>query len=141
MKLLMAALCDRATIREGLLHILGGGVTQCSLNLPCPPDLDLAVLVRAENWHEVAGHHALTTTVTHESGQLAGTVHMFWDAPKLAADSGPLPQLPVVVPIRGMTLANDGDYSVRVEVDQVELITISFTVTKADLPGVTVQIR
>lgn len=145
MKLIMGALCDRATIREGLLHILGGGVTQCSLALPGPPDLDLAVLIRAENWHEMSGRHTLTTTVTHEDGESMGTVQMAWEAPEVDPDashpSGPLPQLPVVIPIRHIALAKDGEHFVRLQVDDVELATVSFTVSKAELPGVTIQLR
>ncbi|QTU64235.1 hypothetical protein [Streptomyces scabiei] len=84
MKLIMAALCDRATIREGLLHILGAGVTQCSLaSLPSAPDLDLAVLIRAENLNELAGRHTLTTTVTHEGGALLGRIEMIWESPQI----------------------------------------------------------
>ena len=102
MKLLMAALCDRATIREGLLHILGAGVTQCSLLLPGPADLDLALLIRAEGWQDLVGRHTLTTTVTQDDGTPMGSVDMIWEVPQIDPDQQdqPLPQLPVVVPIR-----------------------------------------
>lgn len=144
MKLHMAALCDRATIREGLLHILGAGVTQCSLILPGPPDLDLALLIRAESWRELAGRHSLATTVTHENGTAAGSVEMSWEAPEIdpaSQQDKPMPQLPIVVPIRSIALTEEGRHHVRIDIDGQEMFTVEFVATKAALPGVTVQLR
>lgn len=144
MKLLMAALCDRATIREGLLHILGAGVTQCSVVLPGPADLDLALLIRAQDWGDLAGRHTLTTTVTHEDGTRAGAVELVWEAPVVdpsQQQDQQLPQLPIVVPIRSIGLAQPGEHHVRIDVDGTELGSVHFTASKAQMPGVTVQLR
>ncbi|MEV0483169.1 hypothetical protein AB0I69_21500 [Streptomyces sp. NPDC050508] len=147
MKLNMAALCDRATVREGLLHILGAGVTQTSLSLPAAADLDLAVLIRAEALNELSGQHRLTVTVRHEDGTEVGKVQLGWETPdmqaqdELALSKQPLPQLPISVPLRSLLLNQEGEHYVHLDVDDTELATVSFNVTKADLPGVTVQLR
>ncbi|MFJ5774933.1 DUF6941 family protein [Streptomyces sp. NPDC093094] len=147
MKISMAALCDRATVREGLLHILGAGVTQCSLILPGAPDLDLALLLRAERWDDLAGRHSLTVTVKHEDGTQAGKLEMGWESPHVDVEdtptsmNQPLPQLPIVVPLRGVPLTKQGEHQVQVHVDNSEIAALSFLVTKAELPGVTVQLR
>lgn len=142
----MAVLCDRATVREGLLHILGGGVTQTSLILPSAPDLDLALLFQAERLNDMAGRHALSIQVDHEDGTHIGTAELIWEAPVIEnADALPTPQpevqLPIVVPLRGMIIQNQGQIHVRAAVDGNPVAEVSFVVTKAELPGVTVQLR
>ncbi|MER5859803.1 hypothetical protein ABT131_30015 [Streptomyces sp900105245] len=143
MKLIMAALCDRATIREGLLHILGAGVTQCTVAIPGAADLDLAILIRAENWEELAGRHTLQTTLRHQDGTQVGAVEMGWEAPTTnpAEQDQPLPQLPVVAPLRNILLTHEGEYHASIAVDGTELGSVHFNVTKMHLPGVTVQLR
>ncbi|MFF9123175.1 DUF6941 family protein [Streptomyces sp. NPDC014889] len=147
MKLNMVALCDRATIREGLLHILGAGVTQCSLGLPSPPDLDLAILIQAEDWQELAGSHRLTATMSHVESDQNHVIELMWDSPRIepdddpAAPKHPLPQLPVVVPLRSIVLTQEGEHSVEVAMDGSPLAQLSLIVTKAMLPGVTTQLR
>jgi hypothetical protein len=139
-KLNMATLCDRATIREGLLHVLGAGVTRTSLALPGPVDLDLALLIRAETWTELAGRHTLAVAVSHENGNVLGNIEMGWEASQVQEDE-PLPQLPIVVPLRQIALAEEGEHHVRVEVDGVEMCDVHFQATKAHIPGVTLQFR
>lgn len=147
MKLNMVALCDRATVREGLLHILGAGVTQCSLQLPSTPDLDCALLIQAEEAHELAGQHTLRATLMHGEADRLGVVELLWDAPHVdpktdpAVPQQPLPQLPVVVPLRGVILSQDGEYRVEIEIDSTKMAEAHFTVTKAEIPGVTLQVR
>lgn len=143
----MATLCDRATVREGLLHILGAGVTQTSLALPNAADLDVALLIQADDRSEVSGRHTLSVVLKHEDGQRIGAAELIWEAPVVEqpedAPHGSLPilQLPIVVPLRGMILQNDGLHHVDVSVDGQPLAEVSFTVTKAELPGVTMQLR
>lgn len=147
MNLNMATLCDRATVREGLLHILGAGVSQTSLVLPSAADLDLAVLIRADDWHEMPGQHRLTVTLVHEDGHQVGKLELGWESPEVAneeellAAGHPLPQLPIAVPLRSLVLSQEGEHFVHLDVDEVRLSTTSFKVTKAELPGVTHQLR
>ncbi|NGO09310.1 hypothetical protein G5C60_17305 [Streptomyces sp. HC44] len=147
MKLSMGILCDRATVREGLLHILGAGVTKTSLTLPTAPDLDLAIMLSSETWSEFAGTHSITVIVRHEDGTETGKLQLGWEAPDLGqqTDSSgagePMAQVPIVVPLRSIPLTEEGAHFVDLLVDGVNLTTVSFLVTKAALPGVTQQFR
>lgn len=142
----MATLCDRATVREGLLHILGAGVTQTSLILPSAADLDLALLFHAEEPNDMSGRHTLTVKVNHEDGTHVGTAELIWEAPVIEQANtleGPQPnlQLPIVVPLRSMIIQNQGHININVSVDGKPVAEVSFVATKAELPGVTVQLR
>ncbi len=72
MKLDVALLCDAATVREGLLHVLGGGVTKLSRpDYPAPLGVQLAVRVTGE-WSEASGTHKLEVAlVDADSEQVA----------------------------------------------------------------------
>ncbi|WP_326782769.1 DUF6941 family protein [Streptomyces sp. NBC_00151] len=143
----MATLCDRATVREGLLHILGAGVTQTSLILPSAPDLDLALLFHEEKHNDLSGRHTLHVALTHEDGTHIGAAELIWEAPAreeqqdAAGTPEPSMQLPIVVPLRGMVINNPGRIHVQASVDGKPVAVVPFIVTKADIPGVTVQMR
>ncbi|MFD7016410.1 DUF6941 family protein [Streptomyces sp. NPDC059928] len=147
MKISMAVLCDRATIREGLIHMLGGGVTQCSLTLPGSADLDLALLIQAEGWSDLAGRHTLTVNLRHDNGEHRGMTSLVWDAPsvepqEISPDAAPpLPQLPIIVPLRSMILSEYGTHRATVLIDGKEAAEVTFSVAKSDLAGVTAQLR
>ncbi|QCR49822.1 DUF6941 family protein [Streptomyces sp. SGAir0924] len=143
MKLNMAVLCDRATVREGLLHILGAGVTRCSLVLPGSPDLDLALLVQAEDLNDFAGKHSLSVIVADHDGTEVGRADFGWEGPAIdvqPTDDSSLPQLPLVVPIRGMILENPGEHTITVLIDDEEAARTAVMVAKAEMPSVTVRL-
>ncbi|MFD4275072.1 hypothetical protein R2B67_17990 [Streptomyces cyaneofuscatus] len=139
MKLNMAVLCDRATVREGLLHILGAGVTRCSLALPGAPDLDLAILLQGEGLDDLAGRHTMTVEIKDSEGQGVGRAELGWDGPTVdpSAAEDLIPQLPVAIPIRAIQFTNPGEHTVTVAVDGHELTRLSVFITKAEIPGVT----
>jgi len=146
-KLYMGVLCDRATVREGLLHVLGGGVTKTSLALPAAPDLDLAIVLGSDTWGEFAGTHRITVIVRHADGPELGRLQLGWEAPTIEQPTDtsgavePIAQVPVVVPLRSIPLLEEGPHFVDLLVDDVNLTTLAFVVTKAALPGVTYQAR
>ncbi|MFF9043329.1 DUF6941 family protein [Streptomyces parvulus] len=143
MKLNMAVLCDRATVREGLLHILGAGVTRCSLILPGAPDLDLAILIQAEDHNALAGQHSLSVVVTEQDGTEVGRAEFGWEGPTVEqppTDDSSMPQLPLVVPFRAMLFKNPGEHTVTVLIDGEESARTAVMVTKAEIPGVTVRL-
>ncbi|MFD6474398.1 DUF6941 family protein [Streptomyces anulatus] len=142
MKLTMAVLCDRATVREGLLHILGAGVTRCSLVLPGAPDLDLAILIQGEGQNDLAGKHMLSVEVKDHNGSDVGRAELGWEGPTIESPSAEesLAQLPVVVPIRAMVFSNPGEHTMIVRIDGQEFARTAVFVTKAEIPGVTVRL-
>ncbi|MFI9820931.1 DUF6941 family protein [Streptomyces sp. NPDC052013] len=145
MKLSMSALCDRATVREGLLHVLGAGVTVCAMRLPSPADVDLAVLLTAADYAEIEGAHKLTVSLVEvETGKKVGEIEAGWLGPPAPQDVDiPYPSLPVSVPLRALPIQNYGKHQVLIQVDGNLLDTIEFLVRDPDsvLPGVTSQPR
>jgi hypothetical protein len=62
-------LCDAATVREGLLHILGGGITQTVRpEFPSPLGISLALRVLAHPT-ETAHPHKLEVILQDEDGE------------------------------------------------------------------------
>lgn len=144
MKLTVAALCDRATVREGLLHILGAGVSQVAMPfLPAPPDVDLALLLTAQDYRELAGAHKVSVRVLRdEDGQQVASAEFRWEGPDLhLTEDAPSPSLPLSVPIRGMPVPTYGMYKIVVDVDDEELTALPLLIKAADetFGGVTPQ--
>ncbi|MFE9851316.1 DUF6941 family protein [Streptomyces sp. NPDC005576] len=143
MKLSMAVLCDRATVREGLLHVLGAGVTVLAVPLPAPLDVDLAVLLSPADYVELAGSHKMTVRVTEvEGGRRLGEIQTGWFGPSAPPDEDlPQPSLPVSVPLRGLLIERYGQHRIVIEVDGGEVETLEFLVRDPGsvLAGVTSQ--
>jgi hypothetical protein len=73
-----ALLCDAATVREGMLHILGGGITRAYRpQFPAPVEMSLALLIRIHP-AEMAKPHSLDVQLRDSDGkQLAGLQLVF----------------------------------------------------------------
>src|SRR5207302_2267086 len=68
MQVVTALLCDYASVREGLLNILGGGVNRLwRAELPAPLNLSLALMVDLHP-QEVGAPHELGITVQDDDG-------------------------------------------------------------------------
>jgi hypothetical protein len=64
-----ALLCDAATVREGLLHILGGGITQANRPaFPAPIGMMLAMRILVHPTELDQAHH-LSVQLQGEDGQ------------------------------------------------------------------------
>jgi hypothetical protein len=64
-----ALLCDAATVREGLLHILGGGITQI-IREEYPAELGVVLALRIMvHPTEMEGSHQLRIVVQGEDGE------------------------------------------------------------------------
>jgi hypothetical protein len=114
-----ALLCDAATVREGLLHILGGGATVVSRAVfPTSLGLVMAVSLTVDP-DEVAGHHEIVVELaTMDEGQALGRAGLVWEAQEIPSTPFPeIPlQLPAVVPLQ-LTVPRPGAYRVRLLID------------------------
>ncbi|MDQ1679667.1 MAG: hypothetical protein QOI42_526 [Frankiaceae bacterium] len=132
MRISTALLCDAATVREGLLHVLGGGVTRLGRGeFPAAMDVDLALMVQ-QHPTEFNGAHALRVILQDTDGRELAEAEMAW---------GPLQVLdamhtdawqPVVVPLRSVLLPGPGDYSVEVLIDGIHQVSIDFVAMLPD---------
>jgi hypothetical protein len=62
MKVPVAVLCDAVSVRDGLLHILGGGITKVGRpSVPTPFGVQLALMLAFR--HDDLGPHIITVTI------------------------------------------------------------------------------
>ena len=97
MEIAAALLCDAATVREGLLHVLGGAITRVwSPGLPAPLGVALAAVIELAQ-EETAVPHELQVEVFDPDGTLIGMVMGgFQTAPNERLEPGEH----VLVPVR-----------------------------------------
>lgn len=74
MRLECAMVCDAVTVRDGLLHILGGGIGRVArLGFPAPLDNEVALRLTMTP-DEVKAQHKIEIRVLTGTGALASTV-------------------------------------------------------------------
>lgn len=114
-----AMLCDFATVREGLLHILGGGINRLwREEYPAPLGVTLGLLFEVHPT-EMDSEHTLEVVMIDADGKEIGNVSAdFAIAPD--PDNGRPGEtliLPLVVPLQQVVLPAPGAYSVEVLID------------------------
>ena len=138
MKALICTLCDRATVREGLLHILGAGITTLGRpSLPAPMELDLVLLLRPSQIDEAIGSHEVTVSVCSDDGAKVMQSTLSFVVAPVDPVPDPLPSLPFSVGLRNVVLSAYGHYAVQINYDDVRLEEIRFSVEKQLATGVT----
>ena len=143
MRLSTALLADAATVREGLLHVLGGGVTTMGRSsFPAPMDVALALVMHVHPT-ELGSQHTLRVQVQGADGQFVASADAQWGPLSVAGDP-PLHEIgqPVVLDLRNVPLPASGDYSVELLIDNIHQGSLRFTVTDmagGELPGLAPQ--
>jgi hypothetical protein len=134
----IAILCDAATVREGLLHLLGGGITHLGRSaFPSPLDLTLAVQVEMDEL-EARQSHRLTVTLVDDQGVALSSAQAVWGSAVEVAP-GAVPGTPVVIPmalpLHSMTLPAPGAYRIRLGLDNIDEFELRFSVTDRPVAG------
>jgi hypothetical protein len=127
-----ALLCDAATVREGLLHVLGGAITRLwRPELPAPFGVVLAVVIEAtqdelENPHEV---HVLIDNVDGRIGEGMGG----FQVPRPdRLEPGEHVLLPSVLDLRLAMTASYGKHTLHISVDSEDERDLHFWVLHPD---------
>ena len=114
-----AMLCDYATVREGILHILGGGINRLwREEYPAPLGVTLGLLFEVHPT-EMDSEHTLEVVMIDADGKEIGNVSAdFAIAPDPdSSRPGETLILPLVVPLQQVVLPAPGAYSVEVLID------------------------
>jgi hypothetical protein len=113
-----ALLCDAATVREGMLHVLGGGVTRIwRPAFPAPLGLSLALLVTLEP-AEARQPHKLTVILQDQDGQVGAQLDgQFGVASPTGAKPGERLLVPVVLNLLPVAIPKAGTYSLELLID------------------------
>lgn len=132
-----ALLCDAATVREGLLHILGGGITEI-VRSEYPAELGLTLALRIMvHQTEVEHPHQLQIIVQGEDGQKVTEVHAQVEAepPPDGIEPGEEGELLIPWNFPGRPkLPAPGRYSMELLIDGVHQRSIPFKATQIQLP-------
>ena len=136
MRVTALLLADHASVREGLLHVLGAGITRIARDpLPARLDVALALMLQAADEADLMASHTLEVTINESSpGSARGQVA------KVIAELGPLSgvitpgpnlQIPVVVPIQPVPVPRTGSYVIEISLDGEPAGLYEFEVTKS----------
>jgi hypothetical protein len=130
-----ALLCDAATVREGLLHILGGGITRLHrAEFPAPLQVALVVQVVLTPT-EIQLPHDVVARIQTEDGDVVVQANGHLDAgePNPLLEPGESVLLPFVINLDNVVVPAAGGYSIEVAVDEVHQTSLTFRAVQADV--------
>lgn len=117
-KVQAAILSDVAYVRDGLVYLLAGGINRVITAVPGTLNVSLTVMVELEATEFAENHHVAVKVAHAESaqpiGQAVGNFHA-GDTSKLSPGEPML--LPLVVPLRNISLPHYGAYDIHVSVN------------------------
>jgi hypothetical protein len=136
MRLECAMVCDAVTVRDGLLHILGGGVGRVPrLGFPAALDNDVALrLVLSPD--DVQGQHKIEIRVVTSEGAVASSVTGEFAAG--ISDGRPVGaevSLNIPVSLRQVVLPGPDRYEIEVVVDDQSLTRLPLEVVLVSPPA------
>lgn len=126
-----AILCDAATVREGLLNVLGGGITRIWRDTyPSPMGTQLALLLHSTN-AEMGKPHKLGLTMNHENGDKIADVSLdFSVAPNPGNRPSEVVTVPLVASFQQQNLPREGGYVITMTIDGETVRTLNFVAAK-----------
>lgn len=112
-----AILCDAATVREGLLHLLGGGVSALGRpSFPAPLLVDLALVLEFNDLNADTTTHLLRVDLSIPvTGVAVSSLEMTYTLD--AASNHAYQEVVLAVPISNLGVPEPGDYNVVVTCD------------------------
>ena len=123
-----ALLCDAATVREGLVHILGGGITRLNrTEYPSPMMTALAIAVVLSPLEAVHPHEVLAVVQT-EDGDTVVQAHgqLQPGEPSPLLEPGESVAIQLAIPLHQVVLSTSGGYSIEISVDGVLQASLPF---------------
>lgn len=136
MELAAAIVCDHASVREGLLIVVGGGVTRLwRPAMPAPLGVDLAILLELTAG-ELDRPHEVVVDLISEDGRAEGQFKGgFLVSGSAGLDPGEVAVVPFAAPLGAMAAVQSyGRYSFHVSVDGEAMKAVSFRVAPGGPP-------
>lgn len=128
-----ALLCDAATVREGLLHILGAGITRLHrADFPAPMQVALVAQVVLTP-SEIGVAHDVAATIQTEDGEVVvqANGHLEAGEPNPLLEPGESVILPLVINLANVVVPAPGGYSIEISVDGVHHASLTFRAVSA----------
>jgi hypothetical protein len=133
MRIDCALLCDSVTIREGLLHVLGGGITRANReDFPAPLNLALALRImvhptEAEHTHELA-----VLLLAQDGERLAELGIQFGINDPSLLEPSEEASLPLALSLMRQRDCVQGPYSFELLIDGIHQGTVPFRAVKLE---------
>lgn len=135
MRIDCALICDAATVREGLLHVLGGGVTRANRpEFPAPLGMTLAIRVMIHPT-ETASEHAMQVLLLAQDGQRVADIGIGFGVSQpdqLAV--GEEASLPLTISLGNVMLPDPGAYSFELLIDGIHQVSVPFRAEHVAMP-------
>jgi hypothetical protein len=126
MRLTTGLLCDYAQVRQGLLHVVSGGVNRLVRpSFPAPMGVTLALVLELDPFERRTDHEITIRVVDADGRQVAQGAGLILGA-EMAPDAPSRTQIPHVFDLRGVQIPAPGDYEVKVYVDHAHHVDIPF---------------
>lgn len=118
-------LCDAATVREGLINMLGGGVREFGRpSFPAPLGVSAAVFLDG-SYDELVGKHRLGVQIQTLEGadanRVLAEVGLEFTGIELVTEKSGEATLPVVFPLQAVAVPAEGTYAAVLVLDDQEL--------------------
>ena len=125
-----AIICDAASVREGLLHVLGGGITRIwRQDLPAALGVALAVIVDLPPEAVFEPHEVIVAFVRDDDqAQLSEIKGAFHIGPELRLEPGEHQLVPMVFDLHGATVEQYGAYTFHIAIDFIPATSLTFWV-------------
>lgn len=141
MRIDCALLCDAATVREGLLHILGGGITRIARPGPYPATLGVFLALRiVVDPGELKRPHESQILLQSDEGKLVADLRIDFSihpSSKSEQEFGEETGFPIAASLHGIGVPAPGAYSFEVLIDGVHHKVVPFVVVQAPELSVT----
>ena len=109
-------LCEAATVRDGLLYVLGGGIAcYTAPQYPIRLQVSLAVLIELNYLDQSESHKFAITLLDHQACELDRAEGEFATVQELDLDSVAI--LPAAISLAGFSLPEAANYEIRLEID------------------------
>lgn len=134
MRIECALLCDSASVREGLLHLLGGGVTRIGLRaFPGPLSVDLGLVFRLTDDEAKLTHTVRADLVADASDKHVAAITFTFSGENTNPQFGDEgTTVAVAVPIRTMPIPEPGVYRIELHFDDKLETSLYFLAHEVD---------
>lgn len=118
MQIASVIVCDAATVREGLLHVLGGGITRLwRTELPAPLGVALAVTIEMEREVEHLPHEIRVEILGPEDQRVGDAVAGIQYGGGARLEPGECHLLAIAIPLQNIGISAYGRHRLIVRVD------------------------
>jgi hypothetical protein len=122
-----ALLCDAVTVREGLLHILGGGITRLGRpTYPAPMAVSLALRILLHP-SEAGQQHKVRLEIVTQDGEQVGQVDAAFQAERPAAgvlEPGEELAVAIPIPLGFFALPKPGSYVINILLNGMHQVSL-----------------